>query len=57
MIVIRSPQKNGLKGLILGPETPQEEKICDQLLLRATKAISYKAPKIPKPFKYPKKIR
>jgi hypothetical protein len=48
MIIIQSPQTNGLRGLILGPENQEEEKLCEKLAKRARESLEYKAQKISK---------
>ena len=57
MINIRSPQGNGFTGLILGPESAEEEALCEKLAKQAAKKLEFKAPKIPKFMRPPKRIR
>lgn len=49
MIIIRSPQCNGFNGLILGPESVEEEALCEKLAKQAAKKLEFKAPKIKVP--------
>jgi hypothetical protein len=57
MIIIRVPQANRLTGLILGPESAEEEALCEKLAKQAAKKLEFKAPKIPKFMLRPKRIR
>ena len=57
MIIIRSPQCNGFNGLILGPESVEEEALCEKLAKQAAKKLEFKAPKIPSFLIPPKRIR
>ena len=46
MIIIRVPQANRLTGLILGPESAEEEALCEKLAKQAAKKLEFKAPKL-----------